>query len=98
MASATLRVKSRDVTFGEGGLETWIDRFRDIGVDAFGGWLMVDGADSGVGFAVGHLKLGDHRLERSFPGRAEFEREVHSRFRLFFAMVQGKRRRGKNAN
>ena len=45
-----------------------IDRRGDVGVDALGGRLVVDGADRRFGFLVQRLEAGDHRFQRALGG------------------------------
>ena len=56
-----------------------VDR-RKVGVYAFGGGLVVNGADRRLRVAMGGLKLGDYGLERDLD--RETEREIHFAFSL----------------
>jgi hypothetical protein len=61
-------VEAGNAALFEGRAEADVDCCGDVGEDALGGGLVVDGADGGVGFLVQGLEAGDDGIERRVGG------------------------------
>ncbi len=91
-------VEPRDAAAFQRGAQAGIHRGGNVGERAFGGGLMVNGADRGIGLLVSGRKRATTASSDGFEATCQFlgefgesEREIHElRFRLFFATLQRK--------
>jgi hypothetical protein len=65
-------IEAGDAALLQSGTELGIYECGDLGIHSVGGWLMMNGADGGIGVAMLGLEVRHHRFQRFLVSDGQF--------------------------